>query len=220
MEILTTGTQAVLKALLSESKGWSLRELAQVSGLSLGSVSHAMHVVSRMGLLRRDSQNRIIVVSPQRIEQLLLSVTDLRASVDTALFLPLRPQAIANEIEKASRQASLPYAITGPLGLWLHYKHVPPTDAYVYIAKADRNPWRISLKRVGAVRASPFNANLFLIETSDPHVLRNAVRVGSLSVAPIVQVYLDCTSMGGRFAEGAKELWSRTSESSRETPSK
>lgn len=198
---------SILKGLAASDATWTLRELADFVGVSHMYVSMVEKDLTKEGLVRRNNENRIEVVDKEAILNYLQVNNRLQSAIDESMFLPLSPESILRTVANIGDREGLKYAVTGPMGLWVRSKHTPPVNVHSFIYKGELRTWREKLKIEGAAKATRANSNLFLIETKENMIFIQGERVEGITIAPLIQIYLDCKSIGGRYAEGAEELW-------------
>lgn len=202
-----------IQALLEvEGTEWTVTQLAEVAGISVGQAHTVLRVLEDNGLLRRSGKGPM-----QRSV-----VTDRRAALDWLATIDRarrRPKAAATHLyartssEVLKRlagladEAGLPYAVTGAAASNLIgtpvLTRIPVAHVRVGVLDAVEALHRLGLDHLDADDAGR-GANLELwTDTGDLGVF-GATEVAGVKVAPFVRIWLDLAREGGRGEDAAQ----------------
>ncbi len=196
----------ILRTLLENpTKEWTLQELAQTAGVSLGLV-HRMSKALEERLFAEKRRGQFTLQDPGGL---------LDAWRNFYMGLRVRWQRYywpiaqdmhtgMHEIAKAAREADLRYAFTGPAAasLLVPYLMVSAIHCYVGALKPDL---------LDALKANPIpsGGNLFFNVIQREDTFLGSYQVEDLYLVSDIQLYLDLCSLGGRGEEAAEALRER-----------
>jgi len=192
---------------------WSINELAERSGVSVGQAHNVLTSLERDGIVesvgRGPSKRRIVLDEGALLEWLRRSESLLRRPTGVFSYLYARNEMdLARRAHRAMSDAGVRYAVTSALGsrLW----GVPVMTSVVTqirVASSDLGSLRamLSLPELNADEAGR-GANLELWTDTGAVGTHSALERDGVMVAPQSRVYLDLIRLGGRYADGAELL--------------
>ncbi|ROS28528.1 hypothetical protein EDF22_0253 [Rathayibacter sp. PhB127] len=208
------GTRAA-QELLSGARGerWSVNELAERSGVSVGQAHNVLASLEGDGVVesvgRGPSKRRIVLDENALLEWLRRSESLLRRPTGVFSYLYARNEMdLARRAHRAMTDVGVRYAVTSALGsrLW-GVPVVTSAITQIRVASSDLQSLRtmLSLPELDADEAGR-GANLELWTDTGAVGTHSAVERDGVMVAPQSRVYLDLVRLGGRYAEGAELL--------------
>jgi len=196
----------VVRALVDRQPPWTMRQLAQEAGTSLGSTARTVDFLDREAFVRRDDRGSIQDVDWAALLRRWAEDYDIRAG--RKVVTALAPRGL-RAVEDRLRKSDISYALSGSLAASRWAPYAEPRLGLVYTPDADR-----ALGEIGA-RETATGANLVLLEPQNDALPfeRRRTEDGLAVVAPS-QAVVDLLSGPGRNPEEAMALldWMRTNE--------
>ncbi len=193
----------ILHTLLENpAKEWTLQELAQTAGVSLGLV-HRVTKALEERLFAEKRRGRFGLDDPRGLLDAWRSFYVGKRIRWQRYYWPALQDVRAGmqEIAKSAKSVDVRYAFTGPAAasLLVPYLMISGIHCYVDALKPDL---------LDALRAEPLpsNGNLWFNVIQAEEVFAGSHQIEGLYVVNDVQVYLDLCSLGGRGEEAAEAL--------------
>lgn len=212
--------RAIQVLLEADVIGWTVTQLAQAAGISVGQAHTVLRVLEENGLLKRLGKG-----SMQRSE-----ITNRRAALDWLATIDRARRApkaaatylyarTANEVLKRladlAVQAGLPYAVTGAAASNLLdtpvLTRVPIAHVRVGGLDAVDALRRLGLEHLDAENAGR-GANLELWTDTGDLAVFGAREIDGIEVAPNIRIWLDLAREGGRGEDAAQMFRERVLE--------
>jgi hypothetical protein len=195
----------VVRALAERRPPWRIRELAEVSGASLGSTARTVDFLEREALLTRDDEKRIVDVdSVGLLERWAADYTINRGRRVDRRFAP-RGAASVEQIAAALGDG---YAISGSLAARRFAPYAEARLALLYVEDLSDAIAALNLTE------APDANNVLLVEPRDDLPVARARTIDGVRYAALGQVVADLLTGPGRMpAEGQALIeWMRTNE--------
>lgn len=193
----------ILRTLLENpAKEWTLQELAQTAGVSLGLV-HRVTKALEERLFAEKRRGRFGLDDPRGLLDAWRSFYVGKHIRWQRYYWPALQDVRAGmqEIAKSAKAVDVRYAFTGPAAasVLVPYLMISGIHCYVDALKPDL---------LNALRAEPLpsNGNLWFNVIQGEEVFAGSYQIEGLYVVNDVQIYLDLCSLGGRGEEAAEAL--------------
>lgn len=193
----------ILRTLLENpAKEWTLPELAQTAGVSLGLVHRVTKALDER-LFAEKRRGRFSLEDPGALLDAWRSFYVGKRIRWQRYYWPTLQdfRAGMREIAKSAKSVEVRYAFTGPAAasLLVPYLMVSGIHCYVDALKPDL---------LNALRAEPLpsNGNLWFNVVQGEDVFLGSHQIEGVYVVSDVQIYLDLSSLGGRGEEAAGTL--------------
>lgn len=200
------GTARALRAILDSTPPFGVRELADRTKVPLASLSRAIDVLDRDGLLTRGPKSEVLDVDWERSIRRWALDYDFARSNSVSYFL--EPRGLPALTKKLS-DAKWKYALTGTLGSQDLVSTVPTRLASLYVADVRAAAEKLDLRQADAganvALAEPFSGVVF------ERRRRNAEGVWTVAAT---QLAVDLLTGPGRDPSEGEELlgWMRQNE--------
>ena len=194
-----------VRALVDFRPPYGVRDLAKRASVPLGSLSRALDLLDREGLVTRDDRGSVIGLDWEGTIRRWSQDYEFGRSNQTALYLD--PRGISSFASKLSRTGSK-YAATAAFAAQRFAPIAPARQAALYAEDS-----ALMAERLG-LRPADTGANVILAEPFDPVVFeRSTVREG-LQVVAASQLAADLLTGTGREPPEGNELlaWMRANE--------
>lgn len=204
--------RAVQVLLEADGTEWTVAQLAQSAGISVGQAHTVLRVLEENDLLKRSGRGPL-----QRSE-----ITDRRAALDwlaafdrarrrpkgAATYLYARtPNEVLRRLADLAEEAGLPFAVTGAAASNLLgtpvLTSVPVAHVRVGVLEAVDALHRLGLEHLDAEDAGR-GANLELWTDTGALGVFGAREIDGIRVAPNVRIWLDLSREGGRGEDAAQ----------------
>lgn len=207
----TPAVVAVSEALLCGTRG-TVSETARVTGLSTGSCTNALRVLTELGLLeagagRGRGSARSVADRRALLDAYVTAATALRPTTSLQVGVAWRdPVAGLIEIGAGWDRAGLAWAATGGAAAGVVAPHLGVvTTAEVYV---DTTTILGLEAAAGAVGLTPIDGGRLTLRPFPTVVIDQlAETTGGLRVAPWPRIYVDLVGAGVRGEEAAEHLW-------------
>ncbi|PWD94806.1 hypothetical protein DEQ16_14160 [Dietzia maris] len=186
-----------------------MRELADVSRASVGSVYRVMQFLEDQELTERLPDRQFLV--PDWVALLRRWSDDYQLLRTNTVTRWIAPRGLSEFLDTVREEKKLDYAVTGSVAAAAWAAYAPARSAMVYVRDVERAAANWGL------RATEAGANVLLVEPAYPVVMERAIAgLGGLAVARPTQVAVDLMNGPGRAPAEAKELieWMRSHEQS------
>lgn len=187
----------VVIALFDVDPPVKVRELAERSGTSLGTISRVFELLEREAVVERGEGGTIVSVDRARLIERWTEDYSFTQSNTTSLFL--EPRNI-ERLLKRLRAAPFRYAVTGSLAARQIAEFAEAKLAMVYVDDIDRAAADLGLVPVEG------GGNVLLAEPSDRSVFENTWERDGISYAAVAQVAADLLTAPGRGPAEGEEL--------------
>ncbi|MGD9793104.1 MAG: hypothetical protein AB7V43_06460 [Acidimicrobiia bacterium] len=191
------GTGRALRALLDFEPPYSVRDLAASAGVPLGSLSRAVDLLDREGLITKDKRGPIVDLDWEGVIRRWAKDYDVAVTNQVSTFLdPRGLSSMSTKLGKLKRG----YAATGAFAAQRFSPIAPARLATLYVDDVDEWADRLGL------RSADSGANVWLLEPYDDVVFdRTATRDGIVCVSP-TQLAVDLLTGPGRDPSEGDEL--------------
>ena len=199
----TTGR--VIRGLCDLKPPYGIRELAERTNTSLGSVSRVTHLLSQEALITKEDRGRITQVEWPALLRRWVQEYSFTASNQANNFL--EPRGLSSLLMKL-RDTSLNYAVSGSLAATQISPVAAPRLAAVYVE--DVFPFAKALD----LRPTESGTNVILAEPFDSVVFERTCKTSGVVYAALSQVVADLLTSSGRGPNEAEELivWMKQNE--------
>jgi hypothetical protein len=196
----------ITRLLLSDPhRLWQLQELARDARVSLGLASRVKTRLVQEALAEI-REHRVTVRDPAA----LLNAWAKRYDPPQGWSMYVMEEAtrLEHRIAEWCNLSATAYALAGFSGAWHVAPMVRPVVSTVYVDLRDEQARELFMKQVSA-REVPSGGNLTLWIPPDDYTLYGSRELGGLTVVSPLQLYLDLSSMAGRGAEAAREVFDK-----------
>lgn len=199
----------VVRALADFPGPWRVRELADVSRASVGSVYRVMQFLEDQELAERRPDRQFLV--PDWAALLRRWSDDYQLLRTNTVTRWIAPRGLSDLLDTVRQEKDVGYAVTGSVAASAWAAYAPARSAMVYVR---------DVKRAAAywgLRETEVGANVLLIEPTYPVVMeRTMTALDGLKVVRPTQVAVDLMTGPGRAPGEAQELieWMRAHEQS------
>ena len=191
----TTGR--VIRGLCDLKPPYGVRELAERTQTSLGSVSRVTHLLSQEALITKEDRGRITQVEWPALLRRWAQEYSFTTSNQANNFL--EPRGLSSLLAKL-RDTSLKYAVSGSLAATQISPIAAPRLATVYVE--DVFPFAKALD----LRPTESGTNVILAEPFDSVVFERTRKTSGVVYAALSQVVADLLTSSGRGPNEAEEL--------------
>lgn len=201
----------VVRALVERRPPWKVRELAEVSGASLGSTARTVDFLEREALLKRDEQKRIVEVDwAELLDRWAADYTIDRGRRTAWRFAPRG----AASVEQIVAGLGDGYAISGSLAARRVAPYAEPRLALLYVEDLSDAATALDLAE------APDANNVLLVEPRDDLPFVGTRTIDDVRYVALGQIAVDLLTGPGRMpAEGRALIeWMRTNEDARRRP--
>lgn len=194
-----TGVAAarVVRALFDAEPPVKVRELAERSGTSSGTISRVFELLEREAVVERGDGGTIVGVDRTRLIERWTEDYSFTESNATTLFL--EPRGIERLLSRL-RDAPFRYAVTGSLAARLVAEFADTKLAMAYVDDIDRAATELGLVTVES------GGNVLLAEPFNPVVFENTWARDGITYAALGQVAADLLTAPGRGPAEGEEL--------------
>jgi hypothetical protein len=194
-----------VRALVDFRPPYGVRDLAKRASVPLGSLSRALDLLDREGLVTRDDRGSVIDIDWEGTIRRWSQDYEFVRSNQTAFYLD--PRGIASFASRLSA-ADLNYAATGAFAAQRFAPTAPARQAAIYVEDSAAAAERLGLRPADA------GANVILAEPFDPVVFDRSTVREELSVVAASQLAADLLTGPGREPSEGNELlaWMRGHE--------
>lgn len=191
------GAGRALRALITSSPPFGLRELALRFQVSAATLSRVIDLLEREALLERSPTGGVEMLNWRgALERWAEDSRGVRASTALACVDPRGLQSLQRNLESTS----LPYAATGSFAAQFFAPIAPLRVAALY------TPDPIALQRELGLRSADSGANVLLLESSELPSSPDVSQRNGMVLAPLVQIAIDLLSGSGREPAEGKAL--------------
>jgi len=187
-------------------KTWTMRDLAQESGASLGYTSRVSTTLIRQRLaLRASARSELKVMAPADLLKRWATFSNFVANT-TFIEYYSHEEDIGKFLSRFKDRERIEYALTGLAGALLVEPFVRPTNTHIYIRKrSDALAWANELDLMPIEE----NGNVkFAIAASDG-IFYGAQVIDGIRVVSDIQLYVDLYNYPARGREAAYELYKK-----------
>lgn len=193
----------ILRTLLENpAKEWTLHELAQTAGVSLGLVHRVTKALDER-LFAEKRRGRFSLNDPGGLLDTWRSFYVGKRIRWQRYYWPTLQdfRAGMREIAQSAKAAEVRYAFTGPAAASLLVPYLMLSGIHCYVDA-------LKPELLNALRAEPLpsNGNLWFNVIRGEDVFLGSHQIEGLYVVSDVQIYLDLCSLGGRGEEAAESL--------------
>jgi hypothetical protein len=194
-----------VRALVDFRPPYGVRDLAKRASVPLGSLSRALGLLDREGLVTRDDRGSVTDLDWEGTIRRWSQDYEFVRSNQTAFYLD--PRGIASFASRLSA-ADLNYAATGAFAAQRFAPTAPARQAAIYVEDSAAAAERLGLRPADA------GANVILAEPFDPVVFDRSTVREELSVVAASQLAADLLTGPGREPSEGNELlaWMRGHE--------
>ncbi|MBO3754787.1 MAG: helix-turn-helix domain-containing protein [Candidatus Brockarchaeota archaeon] len=202
----------VLRALLTDlQRNWTIRGLAEETGISAGYAHAVISTLIDLGYVTRTEAYKIKVVNPTLLLRRWAAYHQYDR-VNTFLEYYTFEQEVERFIYRLSTITNIPYALTGLAGASLVAPHVRPVDVHMYVHREDIG----TLAEVLRLQPIPKGGNVKFVIPYDEGVYYGQQRVNiqvpnqAASEVPVVsniQLFVDLYNYPARGLEAAEHLY-------------
>lgn len=199
----------VVRALADFSGPWRVRELAERSGASVGSVYRVMQFLEDEELAERLLDRRFDI--PDWVALLRRWSDDYQLLRTNTVTRWIAPRGMSELLDTVRAELEIDYAVTGSVAAAAWADHAPARSAMVYVRDAKR------AAKTWGLRETEVGANVLLIEPAYPVVMERSISaLRGLDLAHPTQVAVDLMTGPGRAPSEAEALidWMRRDEQS------
>jgi len=186
----------VVRALCDLEPPYGVRELAEKSATSLGSVARVAGLLDREALIERGGAGRIERVRRPGLVRRWVQDYGLQRSNEPISYLA--PRGLPSVLDGLRGLSG--YSLTGSLAASRRSAAAPPRLAAVYVEKPEE------LAEALGVRPADAGANLLLLRPYDPVVFERTWSEEGLVFAALSQVAADLLTSPGRGPSEGEEL--------------
>jgi len=201
VNLFSTKSSWVVRTLLTTpEKGWTMKELADASEVSLAQVFKVTDSLEEEGFLNK-GRGDIRLTDASGLLDAWTSAYDYDRNAFIGFYSPFKDRSeLFDRLRNCTERR---YALTMGSGASLVAPAVRSTDAYMYTDDVDRTAELLGLVPV------EFGGNVYLSVPKDASVLRGAQSIDGLRVVSDLQLYLDLFKYPQRGREQADEIRSR-----------
>ncbi len=194
-----------VRALVDFRPPYGVRDLAKRASVPLGSLSRALDLLDREGLVTRDGRGSVISLDWEGTIRRWSQDYEFARSNQTALYLD--PRGIASLVSRLSRAGSK-YAATGAFAAQRFAPIAPARQASIYVEDSAATADSLGLRPADA------GANVILAEPFDPVAFDRSTVRDELRVVSASQLAADLLTGSGREPSEGNELlvWMRSNE--------
>jgi hypothetical protein len=194
-----------VRALVDFRPPYGVRDLAKRASVPLGSLSRALDLLDREGLVTRDDRGSVIDIDWEGTIRRWSQDYEFVGSNQTGFYLD--PRGIASFASRLSA-ADSNYAATGAFAAQRFAPTAPARQAAIYVEDSAAAAERLGLRPADA------GANVILAEPFDPVVFDRSTVREELSVVAASQLAADLLTGPGREPSEGNELlaWMRGHE--------
>jgi hypothetical protein len=194
-----------VRALVDFRPPYGVRDLAKRASVPLGSLSRALDLLDREGLVTRDDRGSVIDIDWEGTIRRWSQDYEFVRSNQTAFYLD--PRGIASFASRLSRSDSN-YAATGAFAAQRFTPTAPARQAAIYVEDSAAAAERLGLRPADA------GANIILAEPFDPVAFDRSTVRDELRVVAASQLAADLLTGPGREPSEGNELlaWMRGHE--------
>lgn len=199
----------VVRALADAPGPWRVRDLADVSGASVGSVYRVMQFLEDEELAERLPDRKFQI--PNWNALLRRWSNDYQLLRSNTVTRWIAPRGLSDLLDTVRAVENVEYAVTGSVAASAWAAYAPARSAMVYVQDAAHTAQQWGL------RETETGANVLLVEPAFPVVMeRTVTALDGLTVAAPTQVAVDLMTGPGRAPAEAEELieWMRRNEQS------
>lgn len=190
----------VARTLLSSpEKGWTMKELALRSDVSLAQAFKVTEALQEEGFMTKE-RGDMRLTDPSGLLDLWASSYRPEKDAVVGYYSPLKDR---EQVFQRLRGSSAEYALTMGSGAGLVAPAVRSTDVYMYTKDAD------VLKDMLDLVPVEFGGNIYVIEGGDEAVMKDAREIDGLKVVSDLQLYLDLYNYPQRGREQADMIRTR-----------
>jgi hypothetical protein len=204
------GSSRVVRALVDFTPPYTLRDLADRAGLTLGTASRTISYLVDEALVTREGRGPIVDVAWQALIRRWAEDYSLLESNRSALYLePRGPEALVERLPTLGQR----YALTGSLAVPRDALVASPALAAVYVEDRDRAAATLGLQSVAGT------GNVVLLEPAADVAFERVREEGSRPAVALSQVAVDLLTSPGRgpaegdallaWMEGNERAWRR-----------
>lgn len=193
--------------LVSPDRTWRQVELAETAHVAQSSVSRAVQWLAALGMADEVRGGIRMAKAPALLDVLAASThRPPYREVQGVIAARTGPEVSERVAGHLSNVDGIDYGLTGLAGAW-EYDHFADFHSATLLLHPEAATWNDDdLRDAAGIRFIERGANVRLWLTPDPTVLEGRQRLGDVSVAHPVQVYLDLHREPGRAREAADEL--------------
>ena len=196
----------VVRALLDFSQPWTIRELIELSGASVGATYRVIDYLEREGLITRRDKSSITVPSWRALLEAWAHDYDFFRAGHVSTYLA--PRGLPWLMHRIAASEGVDYTVTGSLAVPSGARYASPRAAMIYVesAAAAREAWDL--------RPAESGQNVLLCEAAGSAALDRATPTndpyidpeGHVVLARPAQVAVDLMAAPGRGPEEAQAL--------------
>lgn len=201
VNLFSTKSAWVVRSLLTApEKGWTMKELADASEVSLAQVFKVTDSLQEEGFLSKGRGN-IRLIDASGLLDAWASAYRHEGNDFVGFYSPFKDRS--EMFEGLRNCTECRYALTMGSGASLVAPAVRSTDAYMYTLDIDR------IKEILGLVPMEFGGNVYVSVPKDASVLRGTRTIDGLRVVSDLQLYLDLFKYPQRGREQADEIRSR-----------
>lgn len=201
VNLFSTKSAWVVRTLLTtQEKGWTMKELADASEVSLAQAFKVTDSLEEEGFLNKGRGN-IRLIDASGLLDAWASAYEYDGNGFVGFYSPYRDRS--EMFDGLRKCPDLRYSLTMGSGASLVAPAVRSTDSYMYTEDIDRTKELLGLVPV------EFGGNVYVSVPKDASVLRGTRTVEGLRVVSDLQLYLDLFKYPQRGREQADEIRSR-----------
>jgi len=201
VNLFSTKSAWVVRSLLTApGKGWTMKELANASKVSLAQAFKVTESLQEEGFLNK-ARGNIRLIDASGLLDAWASAYRYEGNDFVGFYSPFKDRS---EMFEGLRNCSeCRYALTMGSGASLVAPAVRSTDAYMYTLDIDR------IKEILGLVPMEFGGNVYVSVPKDGSVLRGTRTIDGLRVVSDLQLYLDLFKYPQRGREQSDEIRSR-----------
>ena len=189
----------VVRALADFAGPWRARDLAEVSGASVGSVYRVVQFLEDEQLVQRLPDRRLVV--PDWAALLRRWSVDYQLLNANTVTRWIAPRGMSDLLDTVRGKEGVDYAMTGSVAAAAWAVQAPTRSAMAYVRDIDRTATEWGL------RETDVGANVLLVKPAYPVVMERALfALDGVVVASPTQVAVDLMTGPGRAPAEAEEL--------------
>jgi hypothetical protein len=194
-----------VRALIDFRPPYGVRDLAKRASVPLGSLSRALDLLDREGLVTRGKRGDVVDLDWERAIRRWAQDYEFTRSNRVGYYLD--PRSLP-AVEQKLAEAKWPYAVTGAAAAQRFAPIAPARQIAVYVEDIDRAADRLRLRPADA------GANAVLAEPFDPVVFERATTRDRIHLVAASQLAADLLTGPGREPSEGNELlsWMRANE--------